>query len=61
VVIISRLSKVLDMNARIILHCGLIYPLPSYGIIVWGQNANALSLLIKGYKVHSRVKMMGIM
>jgi hypothetical protein len=35
--IINRLSKILDLNERKILYYGLIYPLLSYGIVVWGH------------------------
>jgi hypothetical protein len=39
--IINRLSKILDLNERKTLYYGLIYPLLSYGIAVWGHNAKA--------------------
>jgi hypothetical protein len=38
--IINRLSKVLDLNERKA-YCGLMYPLLSYGIVVWGHSAKA--------------------
>jgi hypothetical protein len=41
--IINRLSKILDLNERRMLYYGLIYPLPLYGIVVWGHSAKALS------------------
>jgi hypothetical protein len=37
--IINRLSKILDLNERKMLYFGLIYPLLSYGIVVWGHSA----------------------
>jgi hypothetical protein len=40
--IINRLSKILDLNKRM-LYYGLIYPLLSYGIIVWKHSAKALT------------------
>jgi hypothetical protein len=39
--IINRLSKILDLNERQTLYYGLIYPLLSYGIVVWGHSAKA--------------------
>jgi hypothetical protein len=39
--IINRLSKILDLNERKTLYYGLIYPLMSYGIAVWGHSAKA--------------------
>jgi hypothetical protein len=39
--IINRLSKILDLNERKMLYYGLIYPLLSYGIVVWGHSAKA--------------------
>jgi hypothetical protein len=41
--IINRLSKILDPNERRMMCYGLIYPLPSYGIVVWGHIAKALT------------------
>jgi hypothetical protein len=41
--IINRLSKILDLNGRRMLCYGLIYPLLSYGIIVGGHSAKALT------------------
>jgi hypothetical protein len=35
--IINRLFEMPDMNVRAMVYCGLIYPLPSQGIIAWGQ------------------------
>jgi hypothetical protein len=35
------LSKILDLNGRKTLYYGLIYPLLSYGIVVWGHSAKA--------------------
>jgi hypothetical protein len=39
--IINRLSKILDLNERKTLYYSLIYPLLSYGIVVWGHSAKA--------------------
>jgi hypothetical protein len=39
--IINRLSKILDLTERKTLYYGLIYPLVSYGIAVWGHSAKA--------------------
>jgi hypothetical protein len=39
--IINRLSKILDLNERKTLYYGLICPLLSYGIAVWGHSAKA--------------------
>jgi hypothetical protein len=39
--IINRLSKILDLNERKMLYYGLIYPLLSCGIAVWGHSAKA--------------------
>jgi hypothetical protein len=39
--IINRLSKILYLNGRKALYYGLIYPLLSYGIAVWGHSAKA--------------------
>jgi hypothetical protein len=41
--IIKRLSQMLDLNYRRVLYYGLIYPFLSYGIVVWGQVAKALT------------------
>jgi hypothetical protein len=43
--IINRPSKILDLNKRMLFY-GLIYPLLSYGIVVWGHSAKALTRLI---------------
>jgi hypothetical protein len=40
--IINRLSKILELNERRILYYGLIYPLPSHGIVC-GQSAEVLT------------------
>jgi hypothetical protein len=37
---INRLSKILDLNKRKTYY-GLVYPLLSYGIVVWGHSAKA--------------------
>jgi hypothetical protein len=37
--IINRLSKIFDLNERKTLYYGLIYPLLSYGIVVWEHSA----------------------
>jgi hypothetical protein len=37
--ITNRLSKILDLNERKTLYYGLIYPLLSYGTVVWGHSA----------------------
>jgi hypothetical protein len=39
--IINRLSKILDLKERKMLYYGLIYPLLSYGNVVWGHSAKA--------------------
>jgi hypothetical protein len=39
--IINRPSKILDLSERKTLYYGLIYPLLSYGIAVWGHSAKA--------------------
>jgi hypothetical protein len=44
--IINRLSKILDLNERKTLYYGLIYPLLSYGIAVWGHSAKANTTII---------------
>jgi hypothetical protein len=44
--LINRLSKLLDLNGRRMLYYGLINPFLSYGIIVWGQSAKALTTRI---------------
>jgi hypothetical protein len=49
--IINRLSKILDLNERKILYYGLIYPLLSYGIAVWGHSSPKM-----GIKIHCRAK-----
>jgi hypothetical protein len=43
--IINRPSKVFDMNLRR-MYYGLSYPFLAYGIIVWGQSAEALTIRI---------------
>jgi hypothetical protein len=63
--IINRLFKILDLNKRKTLYYGLIYPLLSYGIVVWGLSAKANTTRIfvlqkKGSKIHCRAKTFGI-
>jgi hypothetical protein len=41
--IINRLSKLLDLNERRMLYYGLNCSLLSYGIVVWGHSAKALT------------------
>jgi hypothetical protein len=41
--LINRLSKLFDLNGRRMLYYELIYPFLSYGFIIWGQRAKALT------------------
>jgi hypothetical protein len=62
--IINRLSKILDLNERKTYY-GLICPLLSYGIVVWGHSTKAnatriFALQKKGSNIHYRAKTFGI-
>jgi hypothetical protein len=62
--IINGLSKILHLIERKTYY-GLIYPLLSYGIVVWGHSAKANTTRIfapkKGSKIHGRAKTFGIL
>jgi hypothetical protein len=51
--IINKLSKILDLNERKTLYYGLIYPLLSYGIALWGHIAKANTTRIFALRGHS--------
>ncbi|PNF31582.1 hypothetical protein B7P43_G00791 [Cryptotermes secundus] len=41
--LLNRLAKLLDLKGRRMLYYGLIFPFLSYGIVVWGNSAKALT------------------
>jgi hypothetical protein len=62
----NRLSKILDLNKRKTLYYGLIYPLLSYGIAVWGHSTETnttriFALQKMSIKIHCRAKTFGIL